>query len=126
MQLHHCLARHGRQFEALDAAQREAVLQGLESGAIVLATVPAPLFFSMLLANTQEGFFADPIYGGNRGKAGWSLVGFPGVAAAYIDEIGRHNVPYQVVPVSIADIQQGHAAVDAHGHAVHTRIDPRR
>jgi gluconate 2-dehydrogenase gamma chain len=67
--------------------------------------------------------FADPIYGGNRDKAGWKLVGFPGVAAAYIDEIGKHNVPYRVAPVSIADIQEGRAPVDRHGHAVHARLD---
>jgi gluconate 2-dehydrogenase gamma chain len=119
----YCHARYGRGFDALGAAERDEVLQGLESGTISLATVSAPLFFGMLLANTQEGFFADPMYGGNRDKAGWALVGFPGVAAAYIDEIGKHNVPYRVVPVSIGDIQQGHAAVDAHGHAVHTRLE---
>jgi gluconate 2-dehydrogenase gamma chain len=119
----HCRARYGKAFEDLGAPERDAVLKELESGAIALASVPAPLFFAMLWANTREGFLADPLYGGNRDKAGWKLVGFPGVAAAYIDEIERHNVPYRVVPVSIADIQQGHAPVDAHGHAVHTRLD---
>jgi gluconate 2-dehydrogenase gamma chain len=122
----YCGRRYGRGFDALEQAQREEVLKGLEAGTIALETVSAPLFFSMLLANTQEGFFADPMYGGNRDKAGWSLVGFPGVAAAYIDEIGKHNAPYRVVPVSIGDVQQGHAPVDAHGHAVHTRLDKRR
>ena len=121
----HCLARYGRTFDDLEAPQREAVLKGLESGAIVLETASARLFFGLLWANTQEGFFADPMYGGNGDKAGWKLVGFPGVAAAYIDEIEKHNVPYRVVPVSIADIQHGRAPVDAHGHALHTRLDRR-
>ncbi len=119
----HCRQRYGRAFEDLGVAEREEVLTGLESGSIALASVPSRLFFQMLWDNTREGFFADPMYGGNRDKAGWQLVGFPGVAAAYIDEIGRHNVPYRVVPVSIGDIQAGHAAVDAHGHAVHTRLE---
>jgi gluconate 2-dehydrogenase gamma chain len=119
----HCRARYGKGFEDLDVPQREEVLKGLESGAIALASVPARLFFGMLWANTREGFLADPLYGGNRDKAGWKLVGFPGVAAAYADEIQKHNVPYRVVPVSIADIERGHAPVDAHGHAVHTRLD---
>ena len=118
-----CLSRYGKTFETLEPAQRETVLKELESGAITLPAASAPLFFDLLWANTQEGFFADPIYGGNRHKVGWSLVGFPGVAAAYIDEIEKHNVPYRVLPVSIEDIQRGSAPVDAHGHAIHTRID---
>jgi len=121
----YCRTRYGRGFAALAEAEREEVLAGLESGSIALTTVSAPLFFATLLANTHEGFFADPMYGGNRDKAGWALVGFPGVAAAYVDEIGKHNVPYRVVPVSIGDIRQGHASVDAHGHALHTRLDKR-
>jgi gluconate 2-dehydrogenase gamma chain len=119
----HCRSQHGGTFDALDGPRREEVLKGLESGAIALESVSARLFFGMLWSNVQEGFFADPMYGGNRDKAGWVMVGFPGVAAAYIDEIGRHNVPYRVVPVSIGDIQQGHAAVGPHGHAIHTPLD---
>ncbi len=118
-----CLSRHGKTFDDLEARQREEVLKGLESGAMALETVSAQLFFDMLWANTREGFFADPMYGGNRDKVGWALVGFPGVAAAYINEIENHNVRYRVEPVSITDIQQGRAPIDADGHAVHTRID---
>ena len=118
----YCLAEFGRSFDDLDVARREDVLKRLESGAIALATAPGALFFELLWANTQEGFFADPLYGGNRDKAGWTLLGFPGVAASYVDEIARHNVPYRVAPVSIGDIQQGRAAVDEHGHPVHRRL----
>jgi gluconate 2-dehydrogenase gamma chain len=39
----------------------------------------ARAFFGRLHAMTMEGFFADPIYGGNRDKVGWKLLGFPGV-----------------------------------------------
>ena len=118
-----CGARYGGPFDGLDAMQREEILKGLESGAITLETVSARLFFGLLWSNCQEGFFADPIYGGNRDKVGWALVGFPGVAAAYVDDIGKHNVPYRVVPVSIGDIRHGRAAVDPHGHAIHTPLD---
>jgi len=24
-----------------------------------------------------EGLFADPVYGGNKDKAGWKMIGFP-------------------------------------------------
>ena len=120
----YCEAQYGRRFDDLGTTEREAVLRGLETGSIALEPVPARVFFELLWSNTQEGFFADPMYGGNRGKVGWSLVGFPGVAAAYIDEIEKHNAPYDVVPVSIGDLQRGHAAVDAHGHPMHVRRKP--
>ena len=33
--------------------------------------------------HTMEGMFADPIYGGNKGFAGWRLVGFPGAQPSF-------------------------------------------
>ena len=71
------------------------MLGDLEAGKVALESVGAGLFFGLLLANTMEGFFADPIYGGNRDKIGWKLVGFPGVAAVYSEFIDKHNVPYK-------------------------------
>ncbi len=53
------------------------MLSGFENGSIALKDVKSADFFALLLQNTQEGFFADPIYGGNRDMAGWKLVGFP-------------------------------------------------
>ncbi len=51
--------------------------------------VPSSTFFGMLYGNTVEGFFADPLYGGNRDKVGWKMIGFPGVAAAYYRATSR-------------------------------------
>lgn len=116
---HYCNVKHGKTFDELATAQQEEVLGDLEAGKVALELVPARLFFNMLWANTREGFFADPMYGGNRDKIGWKLVGFPGVAAVYTEHIEKYNQPYRVVPVSIADIQQRHARVDEHGHPVH-------
>ena len=115
----YCIAKYGKPFDALAAVQEEEVLTDLQSGKIVLELVPARLFFNVLWANTQEGFFADPMYGGNRDKIGWKLVGFPGVAAVYTEFVEKHNQPYRAVPVSIADVQQRVARVDKHGHPVH-------
>jgi gluconate 2-dehydrogenase gamma chain len=33
-------------------------------------------FFRLLRAHTLMGFFGSPEYGGNRGEAGWKLIGF--------------------------------------------------
>jgi len=52
----------------------------------------------------MEGFFADPIYGGNRNKAAWRMIGFPGLPAVYSHLIEQYrNKRYVVEPQSIAD-----------------------
>jgi gluconate 2-dehydrogenase gamma chain len=102
-----CKQRFDKTFDALSATQQDQVLQGLEDGTILLVDVPGKTFFGTLLDNTIEGFFADPLYGGNHERVGWKAVGFPGVAAAYIGVIEKYNVPYKVEPVGIADVEQG-------------------
>jgi len=119
----HCRKTYGKSFDALSRAQQDEVLKGLDGGKIELVQVRSPFFFNMLLNNTIEGFFADPVYGGNRDKAGWKLVGFPGVAAVYTTFIEKHNVPYKAQPVSIADITGRLAQVDEHGHPIHVMLD---
>lgn len=119
----HCLKRHVKAFEFLAPHQQDAVLKGLEDGEIELPSLSAKLFFALLLRNTMEGFFADPIYGGNREKAGWKLIGFPGVPTSnYNDFIDEHNVPYRVEPVSILDIRQGRVKLDSQGLPKHVRL----
>jgi gluconate 2-dehydrogenase gamma chain len=61
-------------------------------------------FFNQFLALTQEALFADPIYGGNRGKQGWALLGYPGLPALYRKGIARYRGrKYGHAPQSIAD-----------------------
>jgi gluconate 2-dehydrogenase gamma chain len=91
----------GKSFRDLAPDDQDKVLAGLESGSIALKDVKGAEFFALLLQNTQEGFFADPIYGGNRDMAGWKLVGFPGARYDYRDWVERHNETYPLPPVSI-------------------------
>ena len=91
----------GKSFAELAPADQDKVLSGLETGKIALKDVKSADFFTLLLQNTQEGFFADPIYGGNRDMAGWRLIGFPGARYDYRDWVERHNEPYPLPPVSI-------------------------
>jgi gluconate 2-dehydrogenase gamma chain len=91
----------GKGFAALDTAQQDQVLYGLEAGDIKLKDGGGKDFFEAVLANAMEGFFADPIYGGNRDMAGWKLVGFPGARYDYRDHVSKHNQPYPLPPVSI-------------------------
>ena len=39
-----------------------------------LGGVPSNVFFESLLAMTVEGYFGDPVYGGNWGMAAWTLL----------------------------------------------------
>jgi gluconate 2-dehydrogenase gamma chain len=91
----------GKSFAELAPADQDKVLAGLETGTIALKDVKGAEFFALLLQNTQEGFFADPVYGGNRDMAGWKLVGFPGARYDYRDWVERHNEVYPLPPVSI-------------------------
>ena len=117
-----CAKQYGRTFDKLATAQQDEVLRALDEGKFALEAVPARFFFNMLLDNTIEGFFSDPIYGGNRNKIGWKLVGFPGVAAVYTPHVEKHGVPYDALPVSIEDILQGKSALDEHGHPKHVLL----
>ncbi|CAJ0681264.1 hypothetical protein R82526_01148 [Ralstonia mannitolilytica] len=105
-----CASRYGgRRFAQLDAATQDAVLREAEAGKLDLGAVPSAVFFQALLDGAIEGFFSDPVYGGNRNMVGWKLVGFPGAMASFANDIERHNVPYTRPPVSIAT---------AHAHAM--------
>ena len=119
----YCSRQYGKAFCFLAAEQQDEVLHALEDGKIELESVSSKLFFGLLLRNTEEGFFSDPMYGGNRDKIGWKLIGFPGVAASnYNDYIGEYNVPYRVEPVSILDIQQNKVRVDEQGYPKHVML----
>lgn len=89
-------------FLELTTAQQDDVLRGLESGAVQLEGIDAKTFFEQLVQDIQQGFFADPIYGGNHDMCAWKMIGFPGARYDYTDWVGRHNQRYPHPPVSIA------------------------
>lgn len=98
----HCrTAESGKPFTALSDEQKDKIIGGLEDGSVKLENVHAPRFFEQLLQNTKQGFFADPVYGGNRDMAGWKMIGFPGARYDYRDWVEHHNEPYPLPPVSI-------------------------
>lgn len=95
-----CGRQYGKRFAELDAATQDQVLGLLEAGKATFDAVPAKVFFSYLLTNTKEGFFCDPIHGGNKGLVGWKLVNFPGARADFMDWVERGE-RYPIPPVSI-------------------------
>jgi len=90
----------GTSFAQLPPDAQDFALHAIESGHAVFDTVPAKLFFSMLLQSVREGFFSDPVHGGNRGLVGWKLIGFPGARADFMDWVER-DVEYPLPPVAL-------------------------
>lgn len=102
-------ASNGRRFIGLEGPAQDELLKALETGRFDLGEVPGPLFFETLLTNTVEGFFADPIYGGNQDLIGWRMIGFPGPYASYIELVDRHGIAYDRQPISMAERALLHA-----------------
>jgi gluconate 2-dehydrogenase gamma chain len=95
---------YGKDFDRLGEKDREAALKTMETGKAEFPGFSSSMFFDALLQITMEGFFADPIYGGNRDKASWRMVGYPGLPAAYKEEMKTYfGKKYDKPPRSIAD-----------------------
>jgi len=94
----------GKDFDRLGTADRVAALKAMEDGKAEFENFNARAFFAQLHGITMAGFFSDPIYGGNRDKIGWKVLGFPGLPATYSDKIDAYrDKRYVADPQSIAD-----------------------
>ena len=103
----------GTAFVDLTEEQQDAVLRDLEQGGdsteIELTRPEVPYgiepalqqtsaeseldFFPLLVTHTRQGFLSDPIYGGNKNRIGWQVIGFPGPAS--LAEV--HNGTYSTL-----------------------------
>ena len=119
-----CRARYERPFDQLQPEKQDEMLKALEKGQVDLPSLSSKLFFDLLWRNTEEGFFADPLYGGNRGKVGWKLLGFPGMPSGVYKDHIDNPAPLHFEPVSMLDVQQGKAQLDGNGFAKHITIKP--
>lgn len=97
----YCEKAHGKAFADLDAPTRDTVLGALEKGSAQIDDVPPGVFLGQLLQNTREGYFCDPVHGGNRDMAAWKMIGFPGARADFMDFVNQSGKPYPYGPVSI-------------------------
>lgn len=97
----YCQKAFGKSFDALTHEQQDHLLEQMEAGHLQLRTVQAGVLFKQFLANVQEGFFADPVYGGNKDMVGWKLIGFPGARYDYRDYVQMKGQKLDIEPVSI-------------------------
>ncbi len=102
----YCRKTHGKTFDRLDEAQRDAVLVALSTGKLTFDNgLPSRVFWATVYETVMQGMFADPIYGGNRNKAGWRMLGFPGAIAVNRENVGKfRDKVFPNDPVGIADL----------------------
>jgi gluconate 2-dehydrogenase gamma chain len=100
-----CEKTYGKSFDRLEQAKREEALTAMQKGTAEFDGLDSKQFFTALVTINMEGFFSDPIYGGNRNKASWRMIGFPGLPAVYADKVDEYRDKRFVVaePQSIAD-----------------------
>jgi gluconate 2-dehydrogenase gamma chain len=96
-----CQVRWHSAFSKLTPTVQDDLLKQMESGKSGIAGPIPGAFFALLLENTKEGYFADPLYGGNRDMGAWKMIGFPGARADFTDWINRAGTPYPFGPVSV-------------------------
>lgn len=71
----------------------------LDQAEEVFGELDPGLFFSTLRADTIEGMFADPLYGGNAGMVGWALIGYPGSQRSYSPHEMLHGADREPQPM---------------------------
>ena len=109
-----CSAK-GMAFTSMSNAEKDTFLTRLEKGEFHLDGVPSDVFFEALLDQTVQGFFSDPIYGGNKDKVGWRMLGFPGAYADYFDLVDKHGIDFNREPMSIGDTGMTNMKMPAQG-----------
>jgi hypothetical protein len=100
-------ARYGKPFEQLSAADADAFLTDIAGGKVTGTRVSLADWFSQLVYPLfQQACFADPVYGGNRDKVFWKMVGFPGLPAFHAQNMVQFRgkpFPGAQKPQSILD-----------------------
>lgn len=104
----HELQRRNIVWAEAGEADKDGFLKTLEQGDLNIDGFSSAIFFETLLANTIEGYFADPAYGGNKDMVSWRMIGFPGAYAAYLGVYTQHGMPFDRAPISMTGQGAGH------------------
>jgi gluconate 2-dehydrogenase gamma chain len=101
------VAKKGKTFDRLSAADADAFLTDLSTGKLPDAEPPlAPWFNELVYPLFQQACFADPMYGGNYDKVFWKMIGYPGLPATNTVNMVQYRgkpFPGSANPKSIAD-----------------------
>jgi gluconate 2-dehydrogenase gamma chain len=101
---HYCRsATLSKSFADLTTADQDRIITLMEQGTLNLQGPNSKVFFALLLKNAKEGFFADPLYGGNKDMVSWKMLGFPGAHYDYREWVDKHNQRIPLEAVSIGE-----------------------
>ncbi len=92
----------GNGFAAATPERQDELLTRLEAGELADAPKGA---FALLLEQTRQGMFGDPIYGGNRNFAGWDLMAYPGIKLVWTE--ADQQIDADVKPLHLSVKQFG-------------------
>jgi len=98
----YCRNTFKQAFKDLSVDQQETLLKDASAGKLPFENISSKVFVKYLLEETRNGFFADPIHGGNKDMAGWKLIGYPGMRGDYLDWVSVRDKPYPLPPVSLS------------------------
>ena len=115
----YCGERYGKGFEELNTSTQDGIIASVlgpatseaDSTDAGLPTYPLPPAAARMLTvvreHTIEGFFCDPVYGGNRDAVGWKLVGFPGAYWGYTAKQMGPGVDGRALPIkTLSDLRK--------------------
>ena len=88
-------------FVDLSPDRQDTLLMELSEGGDELEHTDGKTFFDTLWQNTLEGYFGDPVHGGNRNMEAWRMIGFPGARYDYRPWIDHGGKPLSFEPVSV-------------------------
>jgi gluconate 2-dehydrogenase gamma chain len=99
--------RFGRNMEQLSSVEGNDLLQDIGSGKVTHERLSLSSWFNDLVYPLfVQACFSDPIYGGNRDKIFWKMIGYPGLPGTHtLDMVQYRGRPYPGAsnPKSIVD-----------------------
>jgi gluconate 2-dehydrogenase gamma chain len=114
-------AKGGKNFQDLSSTDQTTVLQELfdnsQDNTALQSAFQGPTaaeFFNEVHDMVTAGYWADPLYGGNSGKVGWSLLASNGVNSGTGQgytaiQLALSTTPTKLPPLSLGELQRGAA-----------------
>jgi gluconate 2-dehydrogenase gamma chain len=99
----------GGRFVDLDTDAQDELLASLDRRDDALGH-----FFAVIREHVVQGMFCDPSYGGNHGRAGWRMVGFPGARWGYSARQMARDFDATTIPLTtLADLYAGDRSIES-------------
>lgn len=102
-----CVQLHGRNFTALDRPAADLFLQAVADAKVISHEVQIDVWFNETVYPLfTQACFSDPVYGGNRGKVFWKMIGYPGLPAVNGLNMTKYRgkpFPGAATPLSMED-----------------------